>query len=135
MAEIIRVFDEIHAVIAGRKAQQLAQHMGFPLAHCTAIHIATLEVTRNILEYAGQGQIRFEVVERHDVLGIQLGIQIEAIDSGPGISDLEAVLRDGFSTGRGLGKGLPGAKRLMDDFEITSGTDMGTRIIMRKWKL
>lgn len=135
MAEVIRVFDEIHAVIAGRTAQRLAQQMGFPLADCTAIHIATLEVTRNILEYAGQGQIVFENVERHDVLGIQLGIQIEAIDSGPGIGDLEAVLRDGFSTGRGLGKGLPGAKRLMDDFEIASGTDIGTRIVMRKWKL
>ncbi|MAU13000.1 MAG: hypothetical protein CL607_24490 [Anaerolineaceae bacterium] len=135
MAEIIRVFNEIHAVIAGRTAHRLAQQIGFPLGECTAIHIATLEVTRNILEYAGHGQVLFEQVERQDVLGIQLGIEIQAIDNGPGIPDLEAVLQDGFSTGKGLGKGLPGAKRLMDDFEITSDMDKGTSITMRKWKL
>lgn len=135
MAEIIRVFNEIHAVIAGRTAHRLAQQIGFPLGECTAIHIATLEVTRNILEYAGHGQVLLEQVERRIVLGMQLGIQIKAVDDGPGIPDLEAVLQDGFSTGKGLGKGLPGAKRLMDDFEITSDNDKGTSITMRKWKL
>ncbi|MCA9888502.1 MAG: anti-sigma regulatory factor [Anaerolineae bacterium] len=131
MAEVIAVFNDIHALTAGLIGQRLAQKMGFSQADCMAIHIAILEVARNILKYAERGQIVIDTIE----LGDKFGIQVQATDKGPGINDLEAVLQDGFSTGAGLGKGLPGAKRLMDQFHITSSVAEGTRITMQKWKL
>lgn len=130
MAQIITVFDDSHAIIAGLWGQRLAQQCGFSEANCVAIGTAILEVARNIVRYAGQGTV--SIIPIHDDIGI--GLRVSAIDNGPGILDLTAALQDGYTTGRGLGCGLPGAKRLMDQFDIESQPGIGTSITMTKWR-
>jgi serine/threonine-protein kinase RsbT len=94
------------------------------------IVIAILEVARNIVRYAGMGEIVLSTI-RQDGRG---GIVIVARDDGPGIPSVERAMRDGYSTGGGLGLGLPGARRLMDEFKIVSEIGQGTTIEMKKWK-
>ena len=94
----------------------------------TLIATAISELARNIVQYARQGEIVLSAVE-----GSRRGIQIVARDHGPGISDLELAMRDGYSTGGSLGLGLPGARRLMDEFAIDSEVGKGTTISMKKW--
>jgi serine/threonine-protein kinase RsbT len=130
MAQVIRVFNEIHAVSAGLCGQRLAQLGGFDPKDCIAVQTAILEVTRNILRYAGRGCVVIKAIHEDD----RDGLRISAIDFGPGIEDLTLVLQDGYSTGGGLGRGLPGARRLMDHFEIASWPGTGTSITMKKWK-
>ena len=88
-------------------------------------------MTRNIVEYAKEGEVRITLVEN----GTRRGVRIVAADKGPGIADISVVMRDGFSTGQGLGIGLPGSRRLMDDFEIESVVGKGTTVTMTKWAL
>src|SRR5260221_12954302 len=90
---------------------------------------AISEIARNIVLYAGSGGMTFGPVSE----GGQHGISIVADDSGPGIPDIEQAMEDGFSTGKSLGLGLPGARRLMDEFEIISVPGKGTTITMKKW--
>ena len=130
MAEVVRVFNEIHANIAGLAGQRLAQRAGFSMEACTAIQTAILEIARNIVTYAGHGNILIQLVEE----GTCVGVRISAIDEGPGIADLAAAFTDGYTTGTGMGRGLPGARRLMDQFEIVSGPGIGTCITMTKWR-
>jgi serine/threonine-protein kinase RsbT len=130
MAQVIDVFDDSHAVLAALWGQCLAQRTGFPERDCVAVGTAILEVARNIVRYAGRGTVSIAIVQD----GERVGMQVSAIDNGPGIADLTAALRDGYSTGGGLGCGLPGAKRLMDQFEITSQPGAGTSITMTRWK-
>jgi serine/threonine-protein kinase RsbT len=130
MAEMIRVFNEIHATTAGLSGQRLARQSGFPPPACTAIHTAILEIARNMLLYAGRGSISISIVQEAE----RIGLQVLAVDHGPGISDISAALQDGYSTSGGIGRGLPGAKRLMDQFEIVSQPGGGTSITMTKWK-
>ena len=94
----------------------------------TLIATAISELARNIVQYAQRGEIILSVVE-----GSRRGIQIVARDQGPGIPDLELAMRDGYSTGGSLGLGLPGARRLMDEFAIDSEVGKGTTVSMRKW--
>jgi serine/threonine-protein kinase RsbT len=96
----------------------------------TLIATAISEVARNIVTYAGSGEIVLQVVQR----GHRCGILIIARDRGPGIADIERTMADGYSTSRGLGLGLPGSKRLMDEFEIVSRVGKGTEITMTKWE-
>jgi anti-sigma regulatory factor (Ser/Thr protein kinase) len=86
------------------------------------------EVSRNIVRFAGEGQVLIEMLEDP-----QRGIRVVASDRGPGIGDVEQALSDGYSTYHGLGLGLPGARRLMDEFAIVSETDVGTTVTMTKW--
>jgi serine/threonine-protein kinase RsbT len=104
--------------------------LGFSIVEQTAFSTAILEIARNIVKYAGRGDVILQVVEADK----RIGIIVLACDSGPGIEDIELALKDGYSTGKGLGLGLPGAKRLMDSFEIASQPGLGTTIIMQKWK-
>ncbi len=127
---MIEVFNDIHASTAGLTGQRLAQGAGFSTVECTAIQTAIMEVARNIVRYAERGQIVMQIV--HD--GDRVGLEVSAVDNGPGIADLVAAFQDGFTTGHSLGRGLPGAKRLMDQFELTSQQDKGTSITMTKWK-
>ena len=115
------------AVLAGSR---LAQEIGFSPAERQGISTAVSELARNILKYAGVGEISLERIGTED----QAGIQITARDRGPGISDLEAAMQDHFSSSGTLGLGLPGVRRLMDDFEIDSQPGMGTRVVVRKWR-
>lgn len=110
--------------------RQLAQEQGYSATDQTLIAVAISETARNILEYAGTGTIEFNLIQN------ELGIYIEILarDKGPGIVDVNKAMMDGFSTGRGMGIGLPGTKRIMDEFEIESEEGHGTTITMRKWK-
>jgi serine/threonine-protein kinase RsbT len=116
-------------VAARRKARELATQVGFTGSDLTIIATAISEVARNIVVYADRGEIVLSAVRN----GSRRGVLVVARDHGPGIPDIEQAMRDGFSTGRSLGLGLPGAKRLMDEFEISSEIGKGTTITMRKW--
>lgn len=126
----IPISDDAHAVVAAQNGHQLARKVGCSLVEQTAISTAILEVARNIFKYAGTGEIILNVIYEDT----QSGILVHAIDQGPGIVDLDLAMTDGFSTGKTLGMGLPGAKRLMDYFEIQSSPGFGTKIEMKKWK-
>jgi serine/threonine-protein kinase RsbT len=116
-------------VLARQEGRRLASQLGFCASDLTVIAVAISEVARNILEYAGHGQVAIQVVERR---GSQ-GVVVTASDEGPGIPDVSLALEDGFSTSGGLGLGLPGARRLMDEFEIHSALGRGTTVTMHKW--
>jgi serine/threonine-protein kinase RsbT len=130
--------DATHVVIAHdgdivearRKGRELAQTIGFVGSDLTIIATAISEIARNIVVYADRGEISLSVADN----GGRRGIVVVARDEGPGISDIERAMRDGYSTGKSLGLGLPGARRLMDDFEIVSAVGEGTIVTMRKWK-
>lgn len=117
-------------VAARQQGRLVASDVGFNGSDLTVIATALSEVARNILEYAGQGEIRISRARRRDG---RHGIIIVATDEGPGIANVSLAMQDGFSTGKGLGLGLPGARRLMDQFEIDSERGRGTRISMSKW--
>jgi serine/threonine-protein kinase RsbT len=116
-------------VLARQKGRELAERIGFSRTDLTFIATAISEVARNITSYAGRGEILFRIVDGHG----RRGIVMEARDEGPGIGDLQRALEDGYSTAEGMGLGLPGARRLMDEFEVHSETGIGTRVIMCKW--
>jgi serine/threonine-protein kinase RsbT len=124
---IQREADIVQARQAGR---QLAAQIGFSTTDQTLIATAISEVARNIVVYAQSGEI---VLTRAEDVG-RVGIQVVAIDHGPGIDNKEMAMRDGFSTKNSLGLGLPGARRLMDDFTLDSEVGSGTTVTMRKWK-
>ncbi len=110
-------------------ARSLAEDLGFTGSDLVLIATAVSEVARNIVEYAGNGEV--ELGTHKD--GGKKGLVIIARDKGPGIEDVSRAMQVGFTTSRGLGLGLPGAKRLMDDFGIVSRMGSGTTVTMRKW--
>ena len=117
-------------IVAARQAgHNMARKLGFSLTDVTMIATAISEVARNITSYAGYGAIRVAVQDREG----RQALVVHAEDDGPGIANIERAMEDGFSTGRGLGLGLPGARRLMDDFEIVSMVGKGTTVTMSKW--
>ncbi|PYU19269.1 MAG: ATP-binding protein [Acidobacteria bacterium] len=109
---------------------RVAIKLGFSSGDITLIATAISELARNILSYARQGEILLRTVDGSN----RTGILIVASDEGPGISDIRQALRDGFSTSGSLGMGLPGVRRLMDEFEITSEPMHGTTVKVKKWK-
>ncbi|MFL5878156.1 MAG: anti-sigma regulatory factor [Solirubrobacteraceae bacterium] len=123
----IRSDDDV--VAARREARELAASLGFEPTDLTLLATAISEVARNITAYAGEGEIVVSV--RYN--GGRLGIRVVARDAGPGIDDVELALRDGYSTGEGLGLGLPGARRLVDEFAIDTAPGRGTVVTMVKW--
>ena len=117
-------------IVAARKAgHQLALDLGFSLTDVTMIATAISEIARNITSYAGRGAVRVGVSEREG----RKALVVRAEDDGPGIADLERAMEDGYSTGRGLGMGLPGARRLMDRLIVESTLGRGTVVEMWKW--
>jgi serine/threonine-protein kinase RsbT len=114
---------------ARRTIRQLALRLGFTDSDAVLLATAVSEIARNILTYAKRGQMTFEVAEQ----GKRRAVVTVARDDGPGISDIERAMQDGYSTGGGLGLGLPGARRIMDDFTIESKPGSGTTIVMTKW--
>ncbi|OBI84109.1 anti-sigma regulatory factor [Mycobacterium sp. 1245805.9] len=117
-------------IVAARKAgHQLALDLGFSLTDVTMIATAISEIARNITSYAGRGAVRIAVAERDG----RKALVVRAEDDGPGIADIERAMEDGYSTGRGLGMGLPGARRLMDRLIVDSTLGRGTVIEMWKW--
>ena len=110
-------------------ARTMAEKMGFSGTDLVLIATAVSELARNMLQYAGSGEVALRVRAG----GRKGGLEIVARDTGPGIADVDRAMQVGFSTSRGLGMGLPGAKRLMDEFEISSRLGAGTTVTMCKW--
>ena len=129
----IEVKSEWEIVAARQAGRTLAKEIGFGTVDQARIATAISELARNIYLYAKVGTIYLEVVEKRSTKGLQQGLVIKAIDQGPGIKDLRQVMEDGFTTSGGLGAGLPGVKRLMDDFSIESTLNKGTVITATKW--
>jgi serine/threonine-protein kinase RsbT len=125
----VRIQSSADIVTARQEGRSMAATLGFGTTTLTIIATAISEVARNIVEYAKEGEIAIAPLGN----GTVKGLQIVARDQGPGILDLETAMRDGYSTSKSLGMGLPGAKRLMDEFEITSALGEGTTITMTKW--
>lgn len=126
----IAVESDSQIVMARHKGRLLSEKLGF--SHCDSTLVATVisELARNIVHYAGIGEIILRKIKGAD----RVGIAITAKDHGPGIADLSLAQRDGFSTSGGLGLGLPGVKRIMDEFEINSQAGIGTIVNTIKWK-
>jgi serine/threonine-protein kinase RsbT len=116
-------------VTARQRGRALAARIGFTGSDLTVIATAISELARNILEYAEVGEILVGMAQK----GSRVGILIVAHDQGPGIRDVSKALQDGYTTGKGLGIGLPGVRRLMDDFEIVSIVGQGTTVTVKKW--
>ena len=117
-------------VVARQHGRALAAELGFSAVDGTFLATAISELARNIVSYAGKGEITLKAIRdshRH-------GIVVVASDDGPGIRDVQQALRDGFSTSGSLGLGLPGVRRLMDEFEIKSRPGRGTVVTVKKWK-
>ena len=117
-------------VAARAEGRAMAERLGFPRPDPTLIATAISEVARNIVVHVGGGEIVLRPFQDAD----RYGLVVIASDEGPGIRDVEAALRDEYSGRGGLGLGLPGARRLMDDFEVTSDANFGTTVTMRKWR-
>jgi serine/threonine-protein kinase RsbT len=129
-ATSVEVRSEVDIVAARRMGRALAQELGFSAIELTMIVTAISELARNIVRYAGRGAIQLKVERNH----VMTGMVVVATDTGPGILDLTKAMQDGYSTSGSLGLGLPGVRRLMDDFRIECPSDGGTVVTAKKWK-
>ena len=117
-------------VTARQLGREMAVRAGFTSTDQTLIATAISEIARNIVKFARRGEILIRLVDEHG----RRGVTVVARDAGPGIADTAAALRDGVSSYRGLGLGLPGARRLMDEFDVVSEVGKGTTVTMAKWR-
>ncbi len=124
----IRVSEDV--VLVRQAVRRCAVEIGFNLVDQTKVVTASSELARNMLDYGGGGAVNLEVLKN----GLRSGLRITFQDEGPGIADIEQALKDGFTTGSGLGLGLGGAKRLSHEFDIDSEPGRGTRITIVRWK-
>ena len=127
---VVEIRMDADVLIARQKARELAKTLKFSGSELTLIATAISEVARNIVTYAKAGQIVLQLVNHER----RRGIRVVARDQGPGIPDIARAMEDGFSTSKSLGLGLPGSKRLMDDFDIVSTLGKGTTVTMTKWE-
>jgi serine/threonine-protein kinase RsbT len=132
MGDEVRVLINADADLVSARAEgrAMAERLGFPRPDPTLIATAISEIARNIVVHVGRGEIVLRPVDEAD----RYGLVVVASDDGPGIRNLDAALRDDYSARGGLGLGLPGARRLMDEFEIASDPDSGTTVTMKKWR-
>ena len=124
-----RIESEGDIVTARRLIRNAATALGFGITDVTRIVTAASELTRNIYQYAGSGMMRWHSLAED----LRVGLELMFEDSGPGIPDVKKAMESGFSTGRGFGLGLPGARRLMDEMTIQSEVGKGTKVRIRKW--
>jgi serine/threonine-protein kinase RsbT len=125
----ITITSDKDVVRARQEGRNLSVRLGFSVSDATLIATAISELSRNIVSYAKEGTIRVRGVREAG----RVGLLIVAADKGPGIVDLSLALRDGYSSSGGLGLGLPGVRRLMDEFDIQSEVGVGTTVTVRKW--
>ena len=132
MSEAFRVAitTDADVVSARQQARSMGGDLGFSSTDLTLLATAISEVARNITAYAGEGELRLRVVRGAN--GRQ-GIEVIAEDEGPGIANVELALQDGYTTGTGLGLGLPGARRLVDEFDLQTAPGHGTTVRLVKW--
>jgi serine/threonine-protein kinase RsbT len=126
----IQVDSEGDIVTVRRTVRDAAKELGFGITDVTRIVTAASELTRNIYLYAGSGEVWWTAVDSRGGVGLEIVFE----DRGPGIEDVELALQEGYTTSGGLGLGLPGAKRLMDEMEIETEAGEGTRVTVRKWR-
>jgi serine/threonine-protein kinase RsbT len=119
-----------HVVIVRQAVRQRAVELGFSLVEQTKIVTAASELARNAIQHGGGGRAVIEALND----GMRRGLRLTVEDDGPGIANVELAMRDGFSTGGGLGLGLSGAKRLSNEFSIVSSPGQGTRVVITRWK-
>jgi serine/threonine-protein kinase RsbT len=125
----IKIESELDIVTARSAAKNEAKRLGFSLVDQTRIATAISELARNIVVHSNGGVLKIKEIEKE----ARKGLEMCAIDDGPGIEDIERALEDGWTSGGGLGIGLSGAKRLMDEFEIQSEVGKGTKVLIVKW--
>jgi serine/threonine-protein kinase RsbT len=130
---LVIVTGEDGIVAARQQAREAARALGFGMVDQSRIATAVSELTRNVVCYAtgGRGEVRIREIPPAERT---MGIEIRVRDEGPGIANVEQAMRDGYSFGTGLGMGLPGTRRLMDNMTIDSGPGRGTTVIIRKWR-
>ena len=125
----VAIRSDSDVVTARQEARTLGAGLGFSSTDLTLLATAISEVARNITAYAGEGEVTLRVRER----GGLVGIEVLATDQGPGIEDVELAMQDGFTTGNGLGLGLPGTRRLVDEFDLRTTPGAGTTVRLVKW--
>ncbi|WP_197088583.1 anti-sigma regulatory factor [Rufibacter radiotolerans] len=128
--EKISIQKEQDVVLFRNRIKEVATKIGMSLVNQTKLITAASELVRNMLRYGGGGITHLEVISRNSIPGVRLIFQ----DEGPGIEDIPLAMKDGFSTGKSLGLGLPGAKRLVNDFSIKSEVGKGTTVTIIRWK-
>jgi serine/threonine-protein kinase RsbT len=130
--ERIQIASEDDIVRARQRARERARELGFGLVDQSRIATAVSELARNVVRYAtdGRGEAQLRTLRTPDGVGLEITVS----DRGPGIADIDAAMQVGFTSGTGLGMGLPGARRLVDDMEIDSALGRGTNVILRKWR-
>jgi serine/threonine-protein kinase RsbT len=121
---------ESDVVTARQFVRKLAQQNGLSLVDQTKIVTASSELGRNAIKYGGGGVMQWDVIRE----GLKTGVRLTFIDKGPGIPDIDQALTDGYTTGGGLGMGLSGARRLVNEFSIESGVGKGTTVTITRWK-
>lgn len=126
----VSVASDTDLVTARAEGRVLAERLGFSSSETTLVATAISELARNIINYARHGEILLSLASAGD----RRGITIVARDQGPGIADARLALQDGYSTSRGLGLGLPGVRRIMDEFDLVSEPGCGTTVTITKWK-
>lgn len=129
-SESIPVRSSAEVVSVRHLVRRWAVELGFTLVEQTKIVTAASELARNMVDYGRGGTLTVEMLEE----GARKGLRLVFEDQGPGIKDIDAALRDGFTTGSGMGLGLGGAKRLSNEFEIRSAPGEGTRVAITRWK-
>jgi serine/threonine-protein kinase RsbT len=130
VAETLPLQSSEHVVMVRQAVRQRAVELGFSLVDQTKIITAASELARNTIQHGGGGQAIVEVLND----GARRGLRLTFEDKGPGIADVATAMRDGYSTGSGLGLGLSGAKRLTNEFAITSAPGLGTRVVITRWR-
>ena len=120
-----------HDIVLGRQAvRRMSQQQGFSLVDQTKMVTAASELARNTVNYGGGGIVKWAMLSD----GIKRGLRLTFEDKGPGIANLELAMTDGWSSGKGLGLGLTGTRRLVNEFEIESIVGVGTRVVITRWK-
>ncbi len=125
----IQIENSIDLVKARKVVRTIAKDLNYNIVNQTKLITAVSELTRNVLLYSGKGKIVIELIETD----IKKGLRITITDDGPGIPDIDLAMTDGYTTSKGLGKGLSGSKKLMDDFSIQSEVGKGTEVVIIKW--
>ncbi|MBD1934547.1 anti-sigma regulatory factor [Trichocoleus sp. FACHB-69] len=128
--ETMSINTSADVVLVRQAVRQFAVELGFSLIDQTKIVTAASELARNTLDYGGGGTVKLEALDE----GIRRGLRLTFEDSGPGIPNIDLALKDGFTTGGGLGMGLSGTKRLVNEFNIVSHVGEGTCVTITKWK-
>ena len=126
----VAIRNEYDIVTARQEVRKLCTSLDFSSGEQTLVATCVSELARNIVEYAGEGEVAMSLVNNAG----ERYLVIIARDQGPGIPDIELAMKDGYSTSKGLGIGLPGCRRIMDDFKIVSRIGKGTTVTVKKWK-